>query len=90
MYKTLCDNTYLKVFFEGIYAKTVLFVIFAEWVCRNVSGKAELLVQIERCLVNYMSPYDYDKADFVLQLLLKVSNHNETEFVKVRQKCHKS
>jgi len=49
-----------------------------------VSNKVELLVQIERCLINYMSPYDYDKADFVFQLLLKITTQNEIEFSKVQ------
>ena len=53
-------------------------MLFSEWVSRNCNDAPELIKQIERCLVNNMSPYDYEKIDFVLQLLQDISPKDES------------
>uniref|UniRef100_H2XWV3 Uncharacterized protein n=1 Tax=Ciona intestinalis TaxID=7719 RepID=H2XWV3_CIOIN len=40
-----------------------------KWLTKNIVDKYELLRQLERCLRNNISAYDYDKIEFMLNLI---------------------
>ncbi|CAK8676048.1 unnamed protein product [Clavelina lepadiformis] len=48
-----------------------------QWISRNIENKYEMLRQLERSLRNIICPYNYDRAEFLLNLIQKCMSATE-------------